>query len=1206
MASSPLPRATTSILVALLVLIGAGAAWLFLFQRSEDAAGAALARGDAEAAAASAPADAVSARADAVIETVDAHVNTPADAAAQRNAIDGASVAAFDLADARWIEGRVRAPAGSPADEGLAVVLRVRKADPAPRAGGGRDGAGGTDAVNADFDEAAAESIAESIEEELDPEWQEDPPRIVSRAPVGPDGGFRLAVPKDRDSLELALEARYLYLDPNPTLDELAEPAVLEAQLGACVRGRLVAARAADGSALVAQHEADAALVTLARIEQSFERLQSRSYWSAPRRVRAAQDGTFELRAVPAPGSFSCTAKPRAVSAAEIPTLELAPGTLRELEIPMLRGATVRGVVRDDAGKPIPRAKVSGVRFSGNMMALAGSGGTARRALADDDGAFTLTGLPHGRLRVIAERKRFLASLGKSVELVDGETVEGIELVLDRGGVVAGRVVWPDQSPAAGARVEADLDPSVYSGMGAMTAWRGRNARARSAADGSFELLGLGSGPFSLSARGSREQEGARSSGAAHTDKIAVGTRELVLVLQPTRTLAGRVVDSRGEPQTEFTIETEAVEANRPFWLGPAAVSTKSFADVVDGRFEIADLAPGRWKLRAEVAERGRSEFTEVDLAEAPAAELVLVVKLSASAAGLVVAPDGAPVSGARVHTSTGSGPWASMQALGAERPETVSDAQGRFELRGLDVGRMKLAAASEVWAPSETIEVELAEGEARADLRLELRVGGRILGTVHKTDGQPSAGRSVMANNTSAGDSKMTSSDAEGRFEITHLRPGSWQVISMGAFDQMFDQVSQSAEEGKVDPAAWMNEMQMAMVEVEDGKDTHVALGAPPADPIHVHGRIVAGKDGVQALATFLAEGGSAMSSLKLASANDQGEFEIVLDKPGQYTISVQQMTDGMGRQNTIEFSREIPKVAQHELVLELPLGSISGTVYGGDNQPLEGARVSLSTEDAIQAGFLTGGQYNEIVTNARGEYRLPWLRAGTYTIGAGGSFFGGLLGDRASHGRSVRTGVALADGQDLTGIDFRLGGAGEIHGRVLDARGEPVEAAAVFVRDGGGQLLERVSMTMSDSAGRYEITGIGEGEYTLSARQGQLASIEGAPVRVRAGEKTEAEVRMQAATMLLISLVDEDDEPTRAAVVVLDSSGRQVNGMLSFQDMVEAMQKGFTSLEQRVGPLPPGSYKVTATAANGASTTKPVTLNGQPERSLRIKLKE
>ena len=42
-----------------------------------------------------------------------------------------------------------------------------------------------------------------------------------------------------------------------------------------------------------------------------------------------------------------------------------------------------------------------------------------------------------------------------------------------------------------------------------------------------------------------------------------------------------------------------------------------------------------------------------------------------------------------------------------------------------------------------------------------------------------------------------------------------------------------------------------------------------------------------------------------------------------------------------------------------------------------------------------------------------------------------------------------------------------------------------------------------------------------------------------------------------------------------------------------------------QRIGPLPPGEYKVTATADDGRSYTKPVTLRAGAERKLKIRLK-
>jgi hypothetical protein len=1186
-----MPRAKTLILCGLLVLLVASGAWLLW----KDPAG-----GDHGVAAPAARVGAAS-ETTAQAKLTPTEANAPANDAvlqAPRSAVSSENLPAFDLANARWIEGQVSIPAGAPQDPTLLVIVRARAPQASTREALDRESDAASEPERPELDDDA-DDADEPLERPLPPE-----PKALSSAPVGADGGFRIALPPDVDALDLDLRGRFLYLEAGLPLATLDEHPRLEPRLGAWITGRLIPPRA--GGDAFTSADLVGVRVALTRVEQSFERIGSRSYYSGPRRADTDTEGRFELRAVPAPSAYVCAARPRGASALDVPEFKVEAGDRREFEIELVRGGTLSGVVVDEQGDPIARARVNGVRFGGNMMALAGAGNSARRTRSAADGTFTLAGLPPGRVRVMAERKSYLTSLGTSIEVADGEHKHGVELRLETGGAISGRVVWPDGTPAVGATIKADIDPAQMTGMGAMTAWRGANSRATSAADGSFKLVGLGKGPFQLRAKATRDEAGEKSTGAASLEKIAPGVVEALLTLQPTLTLAGRVVDAQQAPRTSFEIRYEPVDAQRPFWLGTASKRTQSFADRADGTFEVLSLEPGRWKVHAVVADYGNSDALEVDLPASTDAELVLVVKASVSAAGLVVAPDGTPVAGARVRAVVGSGPWAGMQGLGEERPEATSDAQGRFSLRGLDAGRTRLAATAENWAPSETLELDLAEGAEAANLRLELRTGGRILGEVYAKDGKPSSGKSVMASHTTGGDSKMTGTDSDGHFEIAHVRPGKWQLVSMGAFDQMFDAAAKSEQEGKVDPAAWMNEMKMAMVEVEDGKDVHVLLGAPPADPIKVSGKIVAAKEGVQALASFLSEGGSPLGGIKLASSDADGRFEIELDHPGSYTISIQQMTDGMGRQNTIEFTREIPKAPTYDLVLELPLGSISGVVYGPDGQPLQGARVSLSTEGAIQSGFLAGGQYSEIVTNDRGSYRIPWLRAGTYSVGAGGSFLGGLLGDRSPHGRQVRSGLRLSEGQALEGIDFRLTGAGEIKGRVSDAQDKPVEGAALFLRDSEGRLLERVSMSMTDSGGHYSISGIAEGEYTVSARQGSLASADSTPVRVRAGEKSEANVRLGAGTMLLISLVDEEDQPTKASVIVLDSNGRQVNGMLAFSDMTEAMQKGFTPLEQRVGPLPPGSYKVTAIASNGVSKTKPVTLNGQPERSMRIKLKD
>jgi hypothetical protein len=60
-----------------------------------------------------------------------------------------------------------------------------------------------------------------------------------------------------------------------------------------------------------------------------------------------------------------------------------------------------------------------------------------------------------------------------------------------------------------------------------------------------------------------------------------------------------------------------------------------------------------------------------------------------------------------------------------------------------------------------------------------------------------------------------------------------------------------------------------------------------------------------------------------------------------------------------------------------------------------------------------------------------------------------------------------------------------------------------------------------------------------------------------------------------------------------------------MSLAEIMQAFTNGeFSSKEQKVGPLPPGKYKVTVTTNDGRKTTKPVTLTGQAERKLNVRM--
>jgi protocatechuate 3,4-dioxygenase beta subunit len=448
----------------------------------------------------------------------------------------------------------------------------------------------------------------------------------------------------------------------------------------------------------------------------------------------------------------------------------------------------------------------------------------------------------------------------------------------------------------------------------------------------------------------------------------------------------------------------------------------------------------------------------------------------------------------------------------------------------------------------------------------------------------------------------RFATSDAEGRFAFDHVVPGTWQVMHF-ALDRLRD-----APEGDADVSDFtemFSDMKLASAEVVEGEETHVVLGAPPKDPVLVRGRVHAAGQGVpRAVVTFLADGGKGMEHLKFTTTDGEGRYSVQLVAPGGYIVSVQKV--GLaGEQQTVSHSVTVPEREEFEHDVALPLGSIRGTVRDPDGEPAKGARVSLAVEGAVPNAALLGRHFAEISTDDAGRYELVWLEPGRYTVSVGGAAFGGMFGEGgASYGRQLRSGIEVGADEGVDGIDFKLRKPGRIEGLVRGSDGKPVAEAAIFLRDGAGRVLERFSMIATDGSGRFAYDGLEPGEYVVLARSATETSGESAPVRVREDGTAEVELTLGPGTMLLVTLSDDEGNPIECSVSVTDEHGRQVNGMLSLTEVMQAFSSGqFSSKEQRVGPLPPGKYKVQVTTEDGRSTTKPVNLTGQAERKLNVR---
>ncbi|MSR61217.1 MAG: hypothetical protein EXS08_02050 [Planctomycetes bacterium] len=1058
----------------------------------------------------------------------------------------------------RRILGRVLFPLGAPADDSLRV-LALAEAQPLRQIYG-------TGGVLADLAEGKKE-------------------RALGTASVGADGSFSLALAAAGDVV-LVLDGRFLY-SAQPYRAAAGDDApALAAELGGCLSGRVRLPKlgvAFEG--ITAQLGPDA---------QNFSADSLSSNTLFQRRATLDADGRFELRALPCGTPHALEVEAKDYADEKVPGLEFEPGRVREVEVALLVGATLRGVVRDEAGANLAEAEVKAAEsgmfgFPGDELA---------KTKCDANGAFALEHVAPGKCILLAKKAGQLEGEPQKLELADGEVRDGLVITLGKGASISGRVELADGSAAEGALVKVSFDPEAMVGMGALNAARGGSGESKSAADGRFEVAGLGKGPFVVVATLERGEGDAKQKWLARSKSVAPGTNDMLLRLAAPSTIAGRVRDAAGAPVAAFHVRT--AQASGSLFMSVESRG-QDFQDA-EGKFALRNLEPGSWTIEASAKGFGPMTPLELALPRADETPLELVLAPAASVAGKVVDPSGAPVSGAKVTLQVENLQRLARLRGDIQAPEATSLEDGTFVLEGLGSGTSSIFAAREGFAASEPASVETRSGERSEGVVLALRKGARVLGEVYGKDGKPASGAQIIAQEQGSWMPSMKRSDGEGRFEFENLSPGAWTIsaILVGGDVDLAGGASDAT-------ASLMDNMRFTMVTLEDGEEERVVLGAPPKDPVLLQGKVEhAGEPVVGGMLSFMAEGAKGMEALKIASVGADGHYQVELSQPGKYLVTVQINKSGAAfQQDSVVFRETVPETKQHTLDFELPLGAVRGLVRGADGNALSGTRVTISTDGGLEAGTMLGGHYAEASTDEHGRYSFEFLRPGQYAVAAGGALFGGAFGGKTTAGRVVRDGLHVAEGKAVEGVDFELSEPGNIHGRVVSATGVGIKDAAIFVRDSQGRPLDRLSMITSSADGSFAYEGLAEGEYQVSARGKGQASAESAPVRVKKGENANVEIVLYPGTTLVIEIVGDDGEPLHAQLTVTDARGREMQGLLGMSEMAASFSEGFSSSTERVGPLPPGTYTVTATTDDGKKSTKPVTLDGQPERKLKIHLR-
>jgi len=1103
----------------------------------------------------------------------------------------------FDLADAAWIEGRVDFPVGSPDDETLRVwsLDLMGEAPDRPR-------------------------LAFSMGDDPNGLLSElDGSRWAHRRPAA-DGTFRVPAPADAGHVLLLVDGRYLFLPERIDVEVLAPPAqlALRPELGAWILGRCTLGEGLARSELGTK-------IPVSIWGYSMGGGPGGRGRSAARQAQLDEELTFELRGVPAM-QYALQVEPDGLYGARREAFDTQAGRRADVELVLERGAVVRGRVLDEAGAGVAEAQIS-TEFSNPMRMGMGSWmrGMDRDAVQSDaQGEFVLRGLPDGKVTIDASKRGHLRSEGRELELAKNGVQEGIELRLGRGGSLAGVVLDTQGQPVAGATLRAQVQ--VEKKRTRRMSWRpSDDYTAQSGAEGRFEISGLPEGPYTLiawhsvadpeaaqPARPSAQPSAAVEAALGLTEEhvivggdprvyvgrlegLVAGARDLVLRLADPPGLAGRVVDENDAPVVDFSIAVD------PDWSGDQITipqsHAKSFSDE-QGRFRLAGVPAGRFSAKF-LAEGFVQNEDSVTVVVPQTEELVVRLSSAGTLRGVVLDPSGRPVNGAEV-TKLSSGEGNPFMAMFGGEQDASTNERGEFELKPVGRGTWKLSARKEGWAHSAPLEVQVEAGKTLEGLVIQLRSGGTIAGRVFFKPGEQAGGRQVQIMSMDAGDMRSVAIDEAKTFRAEHLTPGNYQVV-LQPDQAVIEELSNSAGED-ANPAAMLAQIKMTACVVTEGQVTEVALGAPPEDPVKVSGRITRGGEPVtKAMLAVVHEGGALMQNMKFGKVEDDGRYEITLDKPGNVVFMVGQDFNERG---AVEFHLTIPKVAEHRVDLSLPAGGIRGVVRGASGQALANVAIEVRRENsALSLMMLGSAELN--LTDEEGRFFVENLHPGRYTLAAGGNS-STPFGDEAApeHARAVKSGIDVPADRLVEGIELVLGKPGQVRGTVKDAAGVPIAGATIYVRNEQGELLHRMSSVTSDGTGVFTHSGLAEGRYTLSARTSSSASRESAPVSVQAGATASCDLVLEAGTLLIVTITDAEDRPVRAGVKILDERGVEQGAGLGMDAVMRMMSEGLNSTDQRFGPLPAGKYTVVITDPSGQTKKKPVTLSGKEERKLRFTL--
>ena len=417
-------------------------------------------------------------------------------------------------------------------------------------------------------------------------------------------------------------------------------------------------------------------------------------------------------------------------------------GSKVECQVQMVPEITVSGLVIDAHGEPVGGAAVSlRKEAAGGLFGMGGArierrvrmspgggaptvedGSQSYSDISDLNGTFKLRGIAPGEYSLSATHSEWAPSESATMDLVEGDQTEDLEVALRAGGALSGVTYDADGNLLAEARVslnpvaQGGAEDSLAISMGVGGGFVGGSDKSTiSDQEGKYRLGGILPGRYMVELHNPHQATGgammfmmSNDGGAQKGTAVSIEEGETAVVdlhLPPTGTVTGQVTEA-GNPLSGISVSLK--DPNTPFPMGGPSSRTDD-----SGKFTMRNVEPGEYTLTVspggaprpierDIKVRARETTNEqVTLPTGVVAGRVTDAGTGRPLAGIVINVDPARAEGetapprerramqvvmVTADSSGGSGDVTTMK-FGNEPDSVVTDSNGYYEVRYVSPG---------------------------------------------------------------------------------------------------------------------------------------------------------------------------------------------------------------------------------------------------------------------------------------------------------------------------------------------------------------------------------------------------------------------------------------------------------------------------------------------------------------------------------------